>query len=183
MLKKLALISAVSALAMGTALAQSPSTTTSPPASASPPASTTTTETKSGDSQFMAAQKPDQWLATKFKGIEVLGSDNQKVGDISDIVFSKDGSKIDAYVVSVGGFLGMGSKQVALAPGAFQQVPGDPNSATNSSPKLKISMNKDQLKNAPNFEPYKEPNRATTGTSPGGMARPGGMGGPSGTKQ
>ena len=53
-------------------------------------------------------------------------------------------------------------------------VPGDPNSTTNSSPKLKISMTKDQLKNAPNFEPYKEPNRATTGTG-GGAPRPGGM--------
>src|SRR5262249_15963316 len=163
--------------AMGTALAQSPTTTTSPPAS------TTTTEMKSGDAQFMAAQKPDQWLATKFKGTEVLGPDNQKVGDISDIVFNKDPSKTDAYVVSVGGFLGMGSKQVALAPSAFQQVPGDPSSATNSSPKLKISMNKDQLKDAPNFEPYKQPNRATTGAGPGGMARPGGMGGPGGAKQ
>ena len=60
MLKKLALISAVSALALSTALAQSPTTTSSPPAS------TTTTEMKSGDAQFMAAQKPDQCLAFVF---------------------------------------------------------------------------------------------------------------------
>lgn len=176
MLKKLALISAVSVFAVGTALAQSPT----PPASSSPP---TATETKSdmmktGDAQFIAAQKPDQWLASKFKGTDVLGPDNQKVGDVSDILFAKDGTKIDAYVISVGGFLGLGSKEVALAPSSFQMVPGDPNSATNSSPKLKISMNKDQLKQAPNFEPYKEPNRATTGT---GAPRP--MGGPGGTNR
>ena len=64
--------------------------------------------------------------------------------------------------MSVGGFLGMGAKDVALAPDAFQVIPGDPKSATNSSPKLKICMTKDQLKDAANFEPYKPP-RATTG--------------------
>jgi PRC-barrel domain protein len=176
MLKKLALMSAVSLFAIGSAMAQSPAP---PPASSSPPAATETksdmkSDMKAGDAQFVSSQKPDQWLATKFKGTDVLGPDDQKVGDISDVVFDKGGTKIDAYVVSVGGFLGIGSKDVALAPSAFQQVPGDPNSATNSSPKLKISMTKDQLKNAPNFEPYKEPSRTTTGTG-GGAPRPGGM--------
>jgi len=184
MLNRLVLISAVSALAMGTALAQSPNppAANNPPA-ASPPAASTpapsssaqSTQTSSGNAQFVAAQKQDQMLATKFKGTDVLGPDDQKVGDISDILFDKNG-KIDAYVVSVGGFLGIGSKDVALAPNAFQVVPGDPNSATNSSPKLKISMNKDQLKQAPNFEPYKEPSRATTGT--GGAPRPAGSANP-----
>jgi sporulation protein YlmC with PRC-barrel domain len=171
MLKKLALMSAVSLFAMGTALAQAPAT---PPASSPPAASETKSDMKAGDAQFVAAQKPDQWVASKFKGTDVLGPDNQKVGDVSDILFDKNGTKIDAYIVSVGGFLGMGAKDVALAPSAFQTVPGDPNSTTNSSPKFKISMTKDQLKNAPNFERYKEPNRATTGTG-GGAPRPGGM--------
>jgi len=186
MLKKLALISAVSAFAIGTALAQSPN----PPSSSSPsmsqdkpsatsqdkPSAATTPSTGSGmkSADFIAAQKPDQFLASKFKGTNVLGSDNQKIGDISDILFDKNG-KIDAYVVSVGGFLGIGSKEVALAPSAFQMMPGDPNSATDKSPKLKTSMTKDQLKEAANFEPYKEP-RATTGSG-GGAPRPSGSSG------
>jgi hypothetical protein len=178
MLKKLALISAVSAFALGTALAQAPA----PSSPASPPAATPDTprvdtpkvdmpkaDMKASDVQFIAAQKPDQWLASKFKGTDVLGPDNQKVGDVSDILFEKSG-KIDAYVVSVGGFLGMGSKHVGLAPSAFQVIPGDPNSVTNSAPKLKVSLTKEQLKEAPNFEPYKEP-RATTGA--GGTGGPG----------
>jgi PRC-barrel domain len=175
MLNRLVLISAVSALALGSAIAQdrpatSPSATTTP---------TTSTDTKSTDAQFVSAQKSDQFIASKFKGTDVMGPDDQKVGDVSDLLFDKAG-KIEAYVISVGGFLGMGSKDVALPPTAFQMVPGDPSSATNKSPKLKISMTKDQLKNAPNFEPYKEP-RATTGAggagggatrpSPGGMAK------------
>jgi sporulation protein YlmC with PRC-barrel domain len=184
MLKRLALISTVSAFALGTALAQAPdrpATSPSTPPAASqeaPKADTPKADMKAGDAKFVSSQKPDQFLASKFKGTDVVGADNQKVGDVSDILFDKNG-KIDAYVVSVGGFLGMGSKEVALAPDAFQVIPGDPNSATDSSPKLKISMTKDQLKEAANFEPYKPP-RATTGaggTGGAGGTRPGGMGG------
>ena len=42
------------------------------------------------------SQKPDQWLASKFKGTDVIGSDDKKIGDVSDILFDKDG-KIEAY--------------------------------------------------------------------------------------
>jgi hypothetical protein len=185
MLKKLALMSAVSAFAIGSAFAQ----TTSP---SSPPAATqqapkpdmkadtpkadmkadTKTTGATGSAQFVSSQKPDQFLASKFEGTDVVGSDDQKIGDVSDILFDKDG-KIEAYVISVGGFLGMGAKEVALAPSAFQIVAGDPKSATNSAPKLKISMTKDQLKEAANFEPHKPP-RATTGTTTPSRPAPGG---------
>ena len=178
MLKRFVLMSAVSAFALGGALAQTstPPSSTAPSAAPSASSDTKSSEMKTGDAKFIASQKPDQWLASKFKGTDVMGPDDQKVGDVSDILFDKTG-KIEAYVVSVGGFLGMGAKDVALAPDAFQVVPGDPSSATNSSPKLKISMSKDQLKTAANFEPYKEP-RATTGTAPGGgTTRPMGGGG------
>src|SRR5262249_8708187 len=93
---------------------------------------------------------------------DVLGANDEKIGDVSDILFDKDG-KVLAYVVSVGGFLGIGSKQVALAPTAFQLVPGD--KAKNESDKLRLSMTKDQLKQAANFEPYNPP-RTTTGMAP-----------------
>jgi hypothetical protein len=98
----------------------------------------------------------------------VVGSDDKKIGDVSDILFDKDG-KIEAFVVSVGGFLGVGAKDVALAPTAFEVVKG----SEGSSDKLKLAMNKDELKQAQNFEPYKEPAKVTTGAA---GSRPGGMG-------
>ena len=94
-----------------------------------------------------------------------VGGAEEKIGDVSDILFDRDG-RIEAYIVSVGGFLGMGAKDVALAPSAFQVVPGD--KSKNESDKLRLSMTKDQLKEAANFEPYKEP-RQTTGAGPGAM--------------
>jgi len=105
------------------------------------------------------AQKPEQYLASRFKGTDVLGQDNSKIGNVSDILFEKDG-QIKAYIVSVGGFLGVGSKDVAIAPSSFQVVAGD--KSKNESDKLKLSMSQDQLKQAANFEPCNPP-RATTG--------------------
>jgi sporulation protein YlmC with PRC-barrel domain len=129
-------------------------------------ATRSTTGSGSSSVQVVSTQKPDQWLASKFKGTDVIGADGQKIGDVSDILFDKSG-KIDAFIVSVGGFLGMGAKDVALAPAAFEVIPGD--KSKNESDKLKVSMTKDQLKQAANFEPYNPP-RATTGM--GGAPRP-----------
>jgi sporulation protein YlmC with PRC-barrel domain len=115
----------------------------------------------------VTTQSPDQWLASKFKGTDVVGSDDKKIGDVSDILFDKDG-KIEAFVVSVGGFLGVGAKDVALAPTAFEVIKG----TEGSSDKLKLAMGKDELKQAQNFEPYKEPAKTTTGAA---GSRPGSM--------
>ena len=159
------------------------STPSSPPA-ASPPAPDTRASTPAPDTRAAApsaptapkvvvvnSQKPEQFLASKFKGTDVIGADNQKIGDVSDILFDKSG-KIDAFIVSVGGFLGMGAKDVALAPNAFEVVTGD--KSKNESDKLKVSMTKDELKQAANFEPYTPP-RTTTGmggSTTGGSPRP-----------
>ena len=131
----------------------------------------------SGSAKFINSQKSDQFLASKFKGTDVVGADDKKVGDISDILFDKNG-KIEAYVVSVGGFLGIGSKHVALDPSAFTIVAGD--KSKGESDKLKTALGLEELKQAANFEPYNPP-RATTGagTGMGGATpRPGPTGAP-----
>jgi hypothetical protein len=167
MTKKLMLGAALSALMISGALAQAPAPQ---PTNATPPAAAGSSG--AGD-KFVMSQKPDQYLASKFKGTDVLGSDNKKIGDVTDILFDKNG-KIDAYVVSVGGFLGMGAKDVALAPSAFEVMPGDNGAAD----KLKLSMTQDQLKQAENFTPYSPPHAATTGAGPAGGGLGGGLGGP-----
>lgn len=167
MLKKMMITTALSGMMMSAAFAQSAPQVNQPSARpATPPAASSTAPIGTTDAaQIVNNQKPDQWLASSFKGTDVIGADNEKIGDVSDILFDKTG-KIEAYIVSVGGFLGMGAKDVALAPASFQVVTGD--KSKNESDKLKLTMTKDQLKQAANFEPYKEP-RTTTGmggTSP-----------------
>jgi hypothetical protein len=197
MTKKLMLGAALSALMVSGALAQAPpaptSPSTTPPAATEPakpdaaaPAAKPDTATKPDDSaakpdtaassdaakkEFVASQKPDQWLSSKFKGTDVVGSDDKKIGDVSDILFDKNG-KIEAFVVSVGGFLGMGAKDVAMPPAAFEVVAGD--KSKGEADKLKVTMSQEELKSAQNFEPYQPPRATTTGSgsSPmGGSSR------------
>lgn len=180
MLKRFVTATAIGGLMLSTAFAQ----TTTPSAPANPPAAMPA-PSAAGAPSFIAAQKSDQWLASKFSGTDVLGPDNAKIGDVNDVLFDKTG-KIMAVIVGVGGFLGIGQKDVALDMAAFQVVPA---STTNSSAntgstaataddpnnvKLKVSMTKEQLTQAPSFERYKAPARTTGNTGTG--TRP--MGGP-----
>jgi hypothetical protein len=168
MLKHMMAVAAVSGLALTSAMAQStttPSTTTTtPPATAAAPSSANSTH-------FVTSQTSDQFLASKFKGTDVIGTDDKKIGDVSDILFDKD-KKILAYVVGVGGFLGIGSKDVAVDPAAFQPVPGK--DATDY--KLRLSMTKEELKAAPDFKHYEPPRPVSSSNAP---PRP--MGAPSPT--
>lgn len=184
MMKKLMLGTAVTALMLSGAYAQAPvpSKSSPPPAATSgqpaaiksdkaKPATAGQATPAAGSADIVMSQKPDQWLASNFKGTDVLGPDDKKIGDVTDILFDKTG-RIEAYVVSVGGFLGMGSKDVALAPRSFDVVPGSHGGAD----KLKLSMTKDQLKEAQNFKPYQPPRpAATTGSRPLGTPLGGGM--------
>src|SRR5262249_60808728 len=41
--------------------------------------------------KFIAAQGTDQWVFSKFKGTDVLGPDNAHIGNVSDMLFDKNG--------------------------------------------------------------------------------------------
>jgi hypothetical protein len=94
------------------------------------------------------------------------------VGDVSDILFEKNG-KVIALIVGVGGFLGIGEKNVAIDMNSFEVMPADAGvtnavRAGTDDPtkiKLKVSWTKDQLKAAPDFEYYK-PTRTSATTPP-----------------
>ena len=155
MTKKLMLGAALSALLVCGALAQQPA----PSPNSNPPAAAQN-DKAAGKLNFVTSQKPDQWLASRFRGTNVLGPDNKKIGDVSDILFDKTG-KVEAFVISVGGFLGVGSKEVALTPASFDVVPGE----NGGSDQLKLSASKDELKQAQNFAHYAPPHTTTTGTA------------------
>src|SRR5262249_13914727 len=51
--------------------------------------------------------------ASKLIGTKVLNTANETVGDVNEIVFTKDG-KVAAVILGIGGFLGMGEREVAV---------------------------------------------------------------------
>ena len=66
--------------------------------------------TASGNASQGAA---NDWRASKLVGVAIYGPDDKKVGDIRDIMMSKDG-KAELVIIGVGGFLGLGEKDVAI---------------------------------------------------------------------
>ena len=178
MRKHMILAAALAAALATPAFAQS---TTKPAPTAAPNATMNSTgqssaTTTTGSVNFVQSQQSSDWRGSKLIGASVYGPDNASIGEISDLIVGTDG-KISAVVVGVGGFLGVGQKNVAL-PFENISVTRKPDSA--SIDKIKVSYTKDQLKNAPKFA-YYEPassKSSTTGSatpmgsSAGGMKSP-----------
>ncbi len=53
------------------------------------------------------------WRASKVAGLNVYNDNNESVGSINDLLMDKSGS-VKAAVISVGGFLGVGARLVAV---------------------------------------------------------------------
>lgn len=50
---------------------------------------------------------------SKLSGVEVIDLDYKKVGDIKDVLLGLDG-RVEAVILGVGGFLGVGEKDIAV---------------------------------------------------------------------
>jgi sporulation protein YlmC with PRC-barrel domain len=54
------------------------------------------------------------WRASKLMGLDVYNENNEKLGDVNEIILDKSG-KVTAVVIGVGGFLGMGEHDIAVS--------------------------------------------------------------------
>ena len=55
----------------------------------------------------------EEWRSSKLIGLNVYNDQNEKLGDISEILLDKSG-KVDGVVIGVGGFLGMGQHDIKV---------------------------------------------------------------------
>jgi sporulation protein YlmC with PRC-barrel domain len=98
--------------------------------------STTATSDKTAASQASATDMSfkGDWRASKVVGLSVYNDQNENVGSINDLLMDKSGN-IKAAVLSVGGFLGMGARYVAVAYDKikFSDQPVSYTGASNSS--------------------------------------------------
>jgi len=131
-----------SAFAAETMTTNPPATTTAAPA----PAATTATTAPATTPQFVNLESTDM-LSSNVVGLDIRNNQNNDVGKIQDIAFDSS-KKVTAYILSVGGFLGMGTHYVAVDPSAVS-VSYD---ATNKVWRATMNATKDELKNAPEFK-------------------------------
>jgi sporulation protein YlmC with PRC-barrel domain len=86
----------------------------------------------------------DQWLVGNHWGKKVYNASGQSIGDLNDVVIDKEG-KISALVVGVGGFLGLGEKNVAVNWDQLKQT------GSISPSRIVLGMTEQDLRNAPAF--------------------------------
>jgi sporulation protein YlmC with PRC-barrel domain len=79
--------------------------------------------------------------ASTFIGMPVQNLQNDKLGSVKDLVFDPSNGKISYAVLSVGGFLGVGDKLIAVPITSVRPQPGQKS--------LVVDMTSDQVKNAP----------------------------------
>ena len=128
-MKKLALLTASLALLASPVFAQGAKTTGTAPA-----------ETK-----FSTVSK-DEMFSSKLKGLKVSNQKDESVGEITDIAIKNH--QVDALILSVGGFLGVGEHYVAVSP-ASVSVRHD---AKNDKWLASMNTTKEALKAAPEFK-------------------------------
>lgn len=91
-------------------------------------------------------QSPGDTAASKLVGASVYNAQNENIGTVEDLIISSSGS-VSAVVISVGGFLGIGEKKVALPYAALKAEKGD-----NNLTKMVVEGTKESLKAMPDYK-------------------------------
>ena len=128
-MKKIALIAASLALLASPVVAEEAKTVGAAPAEAK-------FSTVAGNEMF----------SSKLKGLNVYNQKEESVGEITDIAIKNNA--VDALILSVGGFLGMGEHYVAVSPSSVS-VKHD---AKNDKWMATMNTTKESLKAAPEFK-------------------------------
>ena len=128
-MKKIILIAASVALLASPAFAQDSRTTGTAPAEA----------------KFSTVSK-DEMFSSKLKGLNVYNQKDESIGEITDLAIKNH--EVDALILSVGGFLGMGEHYVAVPPSSVSLRYDSKNEKWLAS----MNTSKDALKAAPEFK-------------------------------
>jgi hypothetical protein len=88
--------------------------------------------------------------ASGLIGMEVRNQENQKLGEIKDLVLDVNSGKVSYAVLAVGGFLGIGEKLIALPPSALR--------LSDDHHHLMLDADKARIEAAPGFAATAWPN-------------------------
>lgn len=127
--------------------AETTTDTAETPPAAGAETTTDTAEAPADAGGYLTEQGTDQIASSTYVGQTVYNSADESIGEISDLIFEQNGG-IEAAVIGVGGFLGIGQKNVAVPFGniSIQQMP--------ESDELKLTTTEtaETLEAAPEFK-------------------------------
>ena len=109
------------------------------------PAVTNTGQKAQGSEQALAV--PAQGVfASELRGATVYNRDNLSIGKITDLILATQNSQADEVVVGVGGFLGIGEKEVLMDRARLAFV------ATKGKIRIVVDTTKSELQSLPAFK-------------------------------
>ena len=109
-----------------------------------------TIDSKMADAKMAPSATAD---TRKLIGRNIKNAEGETIGEIKSIYINKDG-KVDSVMVGVGGFLGVGDREVRIAWSDLR--------ITDNGEKVTVNMTKDELKAKPEYK-YKERDVARPG--------------------
>jgi sporulation protein YlmC with PRC-barrel domain len=124
--------------------AQTEPQSNTPPGANTPPNATISSGTPSKPNQFVTQQAPNQWVVGNLWNKSVYNAAGQPIGDLKDVLVGPDG-KVQALIIGVGGFLGLGEKNVAVDYSFLEK-----NGAITPG-RITVNMNEQDLRSAPAF--------------------------------
>lgn len=68
---------------------------------------------RQGDIKFITMNDRNLWRASKLDGVDVYNERNEKIGEIDEVLLDRNG-RVEAVIIGVGGFLGIGERNVAV---------------------------------------------------------------------
>jgi hypothetical protein len=102
------------------------------------------------NAQFLNEQKPDDVLASTIIGQPAVNGQDEGIGEVNDLVTDRSG-KILAALIGVGGFLGIGEKDVAVRFEDLKLARDE-----NNNVKVVLNLSKETLAAAPDYKTLDE---------------------------
>ena len=113
MRSKLLIGGLLSSVVIVTAYAQSAPPSPAPASPQAPMAAPAPAPKPAATTAKAPASKSSLWRASKLVGLNVYNEQNEKLGDISEILLDKSG-KVEGVIIGVGGFLGLGQRDIKV---------------------------------------------------------------------
>lgn len=163
--------------ALAPAFAQTNNAAPATPAAPTAPAETNTMApapsagsdmSAAGDATYLTEQSETQVSANDYIGKQIYNANNESIGDVNDLILEENGG-IVAAVVGVGGFLGIGEKDVALPMGKISMARDAEN---NNDVRLTTTETAEALQSAPEFKTLADKQAATDATTTSSTTAP-----------
>lgn len=164
--------------ALAPAFAQTNNAAPATPAAPTAPVDTNTmaptagsTTSAAADASYLTEQSETQVSANDYIGKQIYNSGDESIGKVNDLIMEENGG-IVAAVVGVGGFLGIGAKDVALP---MSKVTMTRDAANNNDVRLTTTETAEALQSAPEFKTLGDKQAetdATTTMTPAAPAAP-----------